>query len=132
MYDSFWEWINIHSKTKGEDMKLKTLGLALVLTVQLFAISPYVDGYKMYIRYVKHIPRYGIKAPDLLKKLNVTNEEDLLNLFKNNAKPLIGKTKQFNPKAAEGLQTIIKRGKLKQLKVFLFNVLNGQIPAGCM
>ena len=103
-----------------------------ILASQLFAISPYIDGYRAYIRYVKHIPHYGIKAPELLKKLNVHNEEDLLNLFKNNAQPLIEKTRQFNPKSAEGLQKIIKRGKLKQLKVFLFNVLNGQIPAGCM
>lgn len=114
-------------------MKLNRSSLiALALTSQLFAISPYIDGYRAYIRYVKHIPRYGIKAPELLKKLNVRNEEDLLNLFKNNAKPLIEKTKRFNPKAAEGLEKIIKRGKLKQLKVFLFNVLNGEIPAGCM
>ena len=117
---------------KREDMKLKPLGLVLVLTVRLFAFSPYTDGCKTHIRYVKHIPRYGIKAPELLKKLNVKNEEDLLNLFKDNAKPLIEKTKQFNPKAAEGLEKIIKRGKLKQLKVFLFDVLNGHIPAGCM
>ena len=113
-------------------MKLKTsMLIALALTTQLYAISPYIDGYKAYIRYVKHIPRYGIKAPELLKKLNVKNEEDLLNLFKDNAKPLIEKTRQFNPKAAEGLEKIIKRGKLKQLKVYLFNVFNGQIPVGC-
>ncbi|GAB6074140.1 hypothetical protein [Nautilia lithotrophica] len=114
-------------------MKLKTsVFIALALSTQLYAISPYIDGYRAYIRYVKHIPKYGIKAPELLKKLNVHNEEDLLNLFKDDAKPLIEKTRQFNPKAAEGLEKIIKRGKLKQLKVFLFNVLNGQIPAGCM
>jgi ribosomal protein L15 len=114
-------------------MKLKTsMLIALALSTQLYAISPYIDGYKAYIRYVKHIPRYGIKAPELLKKLNVKSEEDLLNLFKDNAKPLIEKTRQFNPKAAEGLEKIIKRGKLKQLKVFLFNVFNGQIPIGCM
>jgi len=114
-------------------MKLKTsLLIIFALASQLYAISPYIDGYRAYIRYVKHIPRYGIKAPELLKKLNVKNEEELLNLFKDNGKPLIEKTRQFNPKAAKGLEKIIKRGKLKQLKVFLFNVLNGQIPAGCM
>jgi hypothetical protein len=113
-------------------MKLKFTVLTLALFTQLYAISPYIDGYRSYIRYVKHIPRYGIKAPDLLKKLNVRNEEDLLNLLKDNAKPLIEKTREFNPKAAKGLEKIIKRGKLKSLKVFLFNVLNGQIPAGCM
>jgi hypothetical protein len=118
---------------KGEDMKLKSsILITLVLSTQLYAINPYVDGYRAYIKYVKHIPKYGIKAPELLKKLNVKNEEDLLNLFKDNAKPLIEKTKQFNPKAAEGLEKIIKRGKLKQLKVFLFDVLNGHIPAGCV
>jgi hypothetical protein len=114
-------------------MKLyKSILTALTLSTQLFAISPYIDGYRAYIRYVKHIPKYGIKAPDLLKKLGVKNEEDLLALFKDNGKPLIEKTKKFNPQAAKGLEKIIKRGKLKQLKVFLFDVLNGQIPAGCM
>ncbi len=114
-------------------MKLKkSIFIALALSTQIYAISPYIAGYKAYIRYVKHIPKYGIKAPELLKKLNVKNEEDLLNLFKDNGKLLIEKTRQFNPKAAEGLEKIIKRGKLKQLKVFLFNVLNGQIPTGCV
>jgi len=114
-------------------MKHKTsIFIAFALSTQLYAINPYIDGYRAYIRHVKHIPKYGIKAPELLKKLNVKNEEDLLNLFKDNGKLLIEKTRQFNPKAAEGLEKIIKRGKLKQLKVFLFNVFNGQIPIGCM
>jgi ribosomal protein L15 len=114
-------------------MKLRlSLLIAIVLSTQLYAIRPYVDGYRMYIRYVKHIPRYGIKAPDLLKQLNVRTEEDLDKLFENNGKLLIEKTAQFNPKAAEGLKKIIKRGKIKQLKVFLSNILTGRIPAGCM
>jgi ribosomal protein L15 len=110
-------------------LNLKLL-LTLFLFTNLFALSPYVDGYRAYIRYVKHIPRYGIKAPKLLKQLNVHTESDLLALFQNNGQPLIEKTKQFNPKAAEGLEKIIKKGKLNSLKVFLTGIVNGRIPPG--
>jgi len=113
-------------------VKLKNLIFSiLILSSSLYALSPYVKGYKAYIRYVKRIPKHGIKAPELLKKLNVKNEESLEELFKNNGKLLIEKTKQFNPKAAKGLEKIIEKGKLKELKTFLLKVLNGKVPLGC-
>ena len=116
-------------------MKLKTLitaaGITGILITNAFAISPYVEGYRLYIRYIKHIPGAGIKAPILLRKLHVYTEQDFQNLFKDNAKELIEKTKAFNPKAAKAIQKIVKEGKLKYLKAFLQQIYYGKIPPGC-
>ncbi len=104
--------------------------LSLFAITNVYAISPYVKGYRLYIRYIKHIPRYGIKAPDLLKKLNVHTGMDLDNLFKNNAQELIQKTQIFNPKAAKAIQKIVNKGKLKYLQTFLQQVFYGKVPLG--
>ncbi|EDM24542.1 hypothetical protein FE773_08280 [Caminibacter mediatlanticus TB-2] len=51
-------------------MTKKSFMIVLILlmsTTSLFALSKYVIGYRYYIRYVKHIPKYGIKTPELLK-----------------------------------------------------------------
>ena len=114
---------------KGEAMRLKFLFVMFIIT-NLFAISPYIDGYKMYIRYVKHIPKYGIKAPVLLKKLNVKTPNELNALFQNNAEKLILQTQKFNSEAAKGLEKIIKKGKLSSLKAFFLGIINGKIPPG--
>jgi len=115
-------------------MKLKTLiataGIATLLTTNAYAISPYVEGYRLYIRYLKHIPGAGIKAPIFLKKLHIQTEIDFENLFKNNAQELIQKTKAFNPKAAKAIQKIVKEGKLNYLKAFLQQIYYGKIPPG--
>ena len=116
-------------------MKIKSLiataGITTLLITNAYAISPYVKGYRLYIRYIKHIPGAGIKAPDLLKKLNVQTETDFENLFKDNGKLLIEKTKAFNPKAAKALQKIVNEGKLQYLKAFLQQIFYGKIPPGC-
>jgi len=109
--------------------------LYLVLLISFstfsFGFSKYVIGYRYYIRYVKHIPKYGIKTPDLLKKLNIKNQQQLIDLFKNNGQPLIEKVKKFNPAVANGLEKIIQKGKLEELKTFMIAVYNGKIPPGC-
>ena len=117
-------------------MKFKTLiaavGIIALLLTNAYAITPYVRGYRLYIRYIKHIPGAGMKAPQLMKKLNVVTEEQFQNLFKNNAQELIQKTKAFNPKAAKAIQKIVKEGKLKYLKAFLHGIFEGGIPPGWM
>ncbi len=116
-------------------MKIKTLiaaaGMTTLLITNAYAISPYVKGYRLYIRYIKHIPGAGIKAPILLRKLNVHTQQDFDNLFKNNAEELIQKTKAFNPKAAKALQKIVNEGKIEYLKAFLQQIFYGKIPPGC-
>ena len=122
-------------KFKEQQMKFKSLIaaigiIALLLSSKAYAITPYVQGYRLYIRYIKHIPGAGIKAPQLLKKLNVITEEQFQNLFKNNAQELIQKTEAFDPKAAKAIQKIVKEGKLKYLKAFLHGIFEGKIPPG--
>jgi len=111
-------------------MRFKTLIFICLSFSLLFALSPYNEGYRQYIRYVKHIPHYGIKAPMLLKKLNVKNEDDLKALFQNNAELLIKNTAKFNPEASKGLEKIIKKGKITSLEAFLTGIVNGKIPPG--
>jgi len=116
-------------------MKAKKLiasfGITSLLISNLYALSPYVKGYKLYIRNIKHIPGAGMTAKELLKKLNIQTDEELENLFKDNGKELVEKTKAINPKISEGIQKIIKKGKLKYLKKFLEDTYYGKLPAGC-
>ena len=109
-------------------MKTKILMSALLAT-NLLAISPYVKGYRLYIRYVKHIPKYGIKAPELLKQLGVKSSAEIDELIKSGE--IVKKVAKFNPKAAKGIERILKKGKQKELSVFLKSVFNGEIPPGC-
>ncbi|GAB6045352.1 hypothetical protein JCM11957_09500 [Caminibacter profundus] len=111
-------------------MKSKlTLGVMLItLTTSLYGLSPYVKGYKLYIRYVKHIPKYGIKAPQLLKSLGVNSTEELEKLI--DSGEIVEKVEKFNPKAAEGIKKILKKDK-KSFKFFLKSVYEGKIPLGC-
>jgi len=109
-----------------------TFVLLFCVNTVLFAVNYYNQGYRAYIRYVKHIPKYGMKSTQLLKKLNVHSEKELAALFKNNGKLLIEKVQKFNPKAAEGLKKIVKKGKLKAFQKFLTDVFNGKVPPGCL
>jgi hypothetical protein len=101
----------------------------LCIALPLFAISPYVKGYRLYIRYVKHIPGHGIKAPELLKKLNVHSEKELEELLQSGE--IVEKVKKFDPAAAKGIETILKKGKEKELEAFLKQIFLGKIPPGC-
>ncbi|WP_457563615.1 hypothetical protein [Caminibacter pacificus] len=112
-------------------MKFKRLFfIALICcSVNLHAISPYVKGYRLYIRYVKRIPKNGIKAPDLLRKLHVRTPEQLHQLIKSGK--IVEEVAKFNPNAAKGIEKILKKGKEKELEIFLTQVLMGRIPLGC-
>ena len=102
--------------------------LCAALSNTLYAITPYVKGYRLYIRYVKHIPKYGIKAPELLKKLQIHSTQQLKKMIESGE--IVQKVKKFNPKAANGIKTILKKDK-KSLEVFLEEVYQGKIPWGC-
>ncbi|QCI27777.1 hypothetical protein [Caminibacter pacificus] len=103
--------------------------LLFCCSVNLHAISPYVKGYRLYIRYVKHIPKYGIKAPELLKKLHIRSSQQLHQLIQSGK--IVEEVAKFNPNAAKGIEKILKKGKEKELEVFLNEVMKGRIPLGC-
>lgn len=87
-------------------------------------------GYKYYKKYILQPAK--IKVTDFIKIIGAKNKDDLNKLFENNAQKLIEilkKEKQFI--AIKGMEKIIKKGKLKDLKAFLQGVLAGKIPASC-
>lgn len=104
--------------------------LLLVFVSSLFALSPYVKGYRDYIRYIKYSSGRELKSPYLLRKLNIVTPEELNKYFENNATLLLKKVEKINPKIAEGIKKIIKKGDLKDLKVFWNSIINGKIPPG--
>jgi hypothetical protein len=111
-------------------MKPLKLLLIILLSVPLFALSPYVKGYRDYIRYIKYCTGHELKSPYLLQKLGIQTQEELKKDFDNNAKILLQKAEKFNPKVAEGIKKIIKKGDLKDLEVFWAGIVNGKIPPG--
>lgn len=102
----------------------------MLFASSLFALSPYVKGYRDYIRYIKYVTGRELKSPYLLQKLGIQTQEDLQKEFANNAKILLQKAQKFNPRVAEGIQKIIKKGDLKDLEVFWSGIVNGRIPPG--
>jgi len=90
----------------------------------------YDKGYKYYIRYI--LKPSKIKVTDFIKIIRVKNNNDLDKLFANNAKKLIEKLKEEKQFIAiKGIETIIKKRKLNDLKAFLKGVLAGKVPASC-
>ncbi|WP_457561786.1 hypothetical protein [Caminibacter pacificus] len=90
----------------------------------------YNIGYKYYTKYI--LKPAKIKVTDFVKIIRAKNEEDLNKLFANNAeklKEILKKEKQFI--ALEGIEKIIKRNKLNDLKEFLKGVIAGKVPANC-
>ena len=104
-----------------------TIGLSLATSV---ALADYNKGYKYYSKYIK--AKAHIKAPQFIKILGVNSVDELKALFKDNGKPLVEKLKATgHEKAAEEVEKIIKKHKLKDLEDFLVGIMNGKIPAGC-
>jgi len=94
------------------------------------AMADYNKGYKYYNKYIKK--KSGLKSTQLIKVLGVKTADELEALFKDNAKPLIEKLKAAGQeKAAKGVEKIVKKKKLNDLKDFLVGIMNGKIPAGC-
>ena len=94
------------------------------------ALADYNKGYKYYDKYIKR--KSHIKAPEFIEILGVQTPDELKELFKNNAKPLIEKLeKAGKKKAAKAVEKLAKKHKLKDLEDFLVGIMNGKIPAGC-
>jgi len=90
----------------------------------------YNQGYKYYVRYI--FKPSQIKVTDFIKIIGAKNNNDLDKLFANNGQKLIEKLKEEKQFIAiKGLKTIIKKGKLNDLKAFLKGVLAGKVPASC-
>ena len=113
-------------------MKLTKLLVAGAVVAGLsvsVAMADYNKGFKYYNKYVKR--KAHIKSTQFIKELGVQSVDELKALFKDNGKPLVEKLEQTNPKAAEGVKKIIKKGKLQDLEDFLVGIMEGKIPAGC-
>ena len=90
----------------------------------------YSQGYKYYTKYI--LKPSQIKVTDFVKIIGAKTDEDLDTLFADNGKKLIEvlkDQKQFI--AIKGIEKIIKKGKLNDLKAFLKGVLAGKVPASC-
>jgi len=90
----------------------------------------YNQGYKYYTKYI--LKPSQIKVTDFVKIIGAKNEKDLDALFANNAeklKEILKEQKQFI--ALKGLEKIIKKERLNDLKAFLKGVLAGKVPASC-
>jgi hypothetical protein len=110
----------------GKLLLAAAIGLSFSASV---ALADYNVGFKYYNKYVKR--KSHLKSTQLIKELGVQTVNELKALFKDNGKPLVEKLKQINPKAAKGVEKIIKKGKLKDLEDFLVGIMEGKIPAGC-
>jgi len=94
------------------------------------AMADYNVGFKYYNKFVKK--KSKLKSSKLLKLLDIKTVDQLDALLADNAKGLIEALKaKGQDKAVAGVQKIIKKGKLKDLKDFLTGILEGKIPAGC-
>ena len=94
------------------------------------AMADYNKGFKYYNKYVKK--KSKLKSSQMLKVLDIKTPEQLEKLLDNNAAGLIAALKaKGQDKAAAGVEKIVKKHKLKDMKDFLIGILNGKIPAGC-
>ena len=109
--------------------KLLVAGAVVAGLTASVAMADYNKGFKYYNKYVKR--KAHIKSTQFIKALGVKTVDELKALFADNGKPLVEKLKKINPKAAKGVEKIIKKGKLKDLEDFLVGIMEGKIPAGC-
>jgi len=116
-------------------MKIKKLLSIISLGFFLIGTNVYANymvGYKYYRKYIKL--NTGLRAPDLLNLLQITSENDIDNLFKNNGKLLFKKAHEMRkeyPSLEKGLKIILKTHHLKDLKDFLKGIYAGKVPASC-
>ena len=94
------------------------------------AMADYNKGFKYYNKYIKK--KSKLKSKAMLDLLGVKTASDLEKLLDNNAAGLISALKaKGQDKAAAGVEKIVKKHKLKDLRDFLIGIMNGKIPAGC-
>jgi len=90
----------------------------------------YSLGFKYYSKYIFKPAK--IKVTDFVKIIGAKTKNDLDKLFANNGELLIKKLEeQKQTYALEGVKTIIKKGKLNDLKAFIQGVMEGKVPASC-
>jgi DNA-directed RNA polymerase beta subunit len=122
--------MRIYKTNKSVTIKTYKVNETFAKTDLLEKEGSYNLGYKYYTKYI--LKRSKIKVTDFLKMLNIKTDEDLDKYFANNAALLIKKLKEEEQKyALEGLEEIIKKGKLNDLKAFFKGVLAGKVPASC-
>ena len=94
------------------------------------AMADYNKGFKYYNKYIKK--KSKLKSKAMIDLLGVKTSSELEGLLSNNAAGLISALKaKGKDKAAAGVEKIVKKHKLKDLKDFLIGIMNGKIPAGC-
>jgi hypothetical protein len=111
---------------------LKTLAAgALVASIATtMSFADYNKGFKYFNKYVKKPS--GVTSSAFIKKIGIEEADDLEPLFKDNAKGLIEAAKKAGlPKVAKGIEKVVKKHKLKDVKDFLIGIANGKVPAGC-
>jgi hypothetical protein len=111
-------------------LKLIAAGAIIAGLSVTSAMADYNKGFKYYNKMIKK--KAHLKSTQMLKVLGVKTSAELEKLFANNAKGLIAALKAAGQdKAAKGVEKIVKKHKLKDLKDFLVGIMNGKIPAGC-
>jgi len=94
------------------------------------AMADYNKGFKYYNKFVKK--KSKLKSSQMIKTLDIKTPAELEKLLANDAKGLIEALKaKGQDKAAAGIEKIVKKHKLKDVKDFLIGIMNGKIPAGC-
>ena len=94
------------------------------------AMADYNKGFKYYNKFIKK--KAKLKSKAMLDLLGVKTAAELEKLLDNNAAGLIAALKaKGQDKAAAGVEKIVKKHKLKDLRDFLVGIMNGKIPAGC-
>jgi len=111
-------------------VKLLAAGAIIAGLSVTSAMADYNKGFKYYNKYVKK--KSKVKSSQMLKLLGIETTDQLETLLKDNATGLISALKaKGEDKAAAGIEKIVKKKKLGDLKDFLIGIMNGKIPAGC-
>jgi hypothetical protein len=111
-------------------LKLLAAGAIIAGLSVTSAMADYNKGFKYYNKYVKK--KSKLKSKAMLDKLGVKTTAELEKLLANNAAGLIAALKaKGEDKAAAGIEKVVKKHKLKDVKDFLIGIMNGKIPAGC-
>jgi len=122
--------LRIYKTQKSVTLKTYKVQQTLSVSELLVKEGDYSQGYKYYTKYI--LKPSQIKVTDFVKIIGAKTDKDLDELFANNAEKLIQvlkEQKQFI--AVKGLEKIIKKDRLNDLKAFLKGVLAGKVPASC-
>jgi len=110
--------------------KLLVAGAIIAGLTVTSAMADYNKGFKYYNKFIKK--KSKLKSKAMLDLLGVKTTAELEALLDNDAKGLIDALKaKGQDKAAAGVEKIVKKHKLNDLKDFLIGIMNGKIPAGC-